>query len=150
MLIKKRLSRLKISSAGGFTLIELLVVMLIIGLLATLVGPKIFGKVKGAKQKAAKAQIAMFAQALELFRLDVGRYPSTAEGLQALRTNPGGLESWDNGYLSQEVPKDPWSRDYVYISPGNHGDYDIMSYGLDGVEGGDGENKDIVSWKGLN
>jgi len=131
----------------GFSLIELLVVMIIIGLLAALVGPRIFGKVGRARQNAAKAQIEMFGQALELFRLDVGRYPTTAEGLQALRTNPGGLENWDGPYLKKDVPLDPWGHEYVYRSPGEHGDYDILSYGADGVEGGEGEAADIVSWK---
>jgi general secretion pathway protein G len=138
------------SPEAGFTLIELLVVMIIIGLLAALVGPKMFGKVGKAKQNAAKAQIEMFGQALELFRLDMGRYPTSSEGLAALRENPGGLENWDGPYLAKEIPRDPWGHDYVYVSPGNHGDYDIMSYGLDGVEGGEKENQDIVSWKGID
>jgi general secretion pathway protein G len=149
MLIKKRLVKANLQQ-DGFTLIELLVVMIIIGLLAALVGPKLFSKVAPAKQKAAKAQIEMFGQAVELFRLDVGRYPTTSEGLQALRTNPGGTENWDGPYLSKELPKDPWGHDYVYISPGQHGEYDIISYGLDGAEGGEGDNKDIVNWKGID
>ena len=135
---------------AGFTLIELLVVMIIIGLLAALVGPRMFGKVGKSKQSAAKAQIEMFGQALELFRLDLGRYPSSSEGLQALRVNPGGSENWDGPYVAKELPKDPWGSDYAYLFPGSHGDYDIISYGLDGSEGGEGEDQDIVSWKGIN
>ncbi len=147
-MLKNLSARLR-SSEAGFSLIELLVVMIILGLLAALVGPKIFSRVPKAKQNAAKTQVEMFGQALELFRLDVGRYPSTSEGLQALRVNPGGTENWDGPYIAKEIPKDPWGHEYAYLSPGNHGDYDIMSYGLDGAEGGDKENQDIVNWKGI-
>ena len=131
----------------GFTLIEILVVIIIIGLLAALVGPRLFGKVSTAKQKAAKAQIELFGTALDTFRLDIGRYPTTEEGLKALRETPSGVENWQGPYLSKEIPVDPWNRSYVYKSPGEHGDYDLISYGLDGAEGGEGENQDIVSWK---
>jgi general secretion pathway protein G len=133
----------------GFTLVEILVVMIIIGLLAALVGPKLFGKVSGAKLKAAKAQIELFGTALDTLRLDVGRYPTTEEGLKALREKPSGAEGWQGPYLPKEIPVDPWSRAYVYRSPGEHGDYDLISYGLDGVEGGEGENQDVVSWKDI-
>jgi general secretion pathway protein G len=133
----------------GFTLVEILIVMIIIGLLAALVGPKLFGKVSGAKLKAAKAQIELFGTALDTFRLDVGRYPTTEEGLKALREKPSGAEGWQGPYLPKEIPVDPWSRAYVYRSPGEHGDYDLISYGLDGVEGGEGENQDPVSWKDI-
>lgn len=133
----------------GFTLIELLVVVIIIGLLAALVGPRIFGKTAAAKQQAAKAQIENFGMALDIFRLDVGRYPTTEEGLKALRERPSGAEKWEGPYLKKEVPLDPWGRPYVYRCPGDHGDYDIISYGLDGVEGGEGENQDIVSWQDI-
>ena len=134
----------------GFTLIELLVVIIIIGLLAALVGPKLFGRVGKGKQAAAQAQIELFGAALDNFRLDVGRYPTTDEGLKALLVNPGGVENWDGSYLKkQELPIDPWTHAYVYKSPGEHGDYDIISYGGDGVAGGDGENQDIVSWKSV-
>ncbi len=135
-----------ILSKRGFTLIELLIVIVILGLLATLVAPKLFTKVGTSKQKIAKAQIAMLEQALDAFRLDVGRYPTTEEGLQALRKNPG-LDKWEGPYLPKEVPKDPWGRDYVYKSPGNHGEYDLYSLGADGQEGGEGENKDITNWE---
>lgn len=135
---------------AGFTLIELLVVIIIIGLLAALVGPKLFGRVGKGKQAAAQAQIELFGAALDNFRLDVGRYPTGDEGLKSLLVNPGGVENWDGPYLKkQEVPLDPWGHAYIYKSPGEHGDYDILSYGGDGVAGGDGENQDIVSWQGI-
>ena len=135
---------------AGVTLIELLVVIIIIGLLAALVGPKLFGRVGKGKQAAAQAQIELFGAALDNYRLDVGRYPTSGEGLRALLVNPGGVENWDGPYLKkQEVPLDSWVHPYVYKSPGEHGDYDITSYGGDGVAGGDGENQDIVSWAGL-
>ncbi len=130
----------------GFTLIELLVVMIIIGLLAALVGPKLFGKVGKARQQAAKAQISSFGTALDSFRLDVGRYPTSAEGLSTLRTQPGGVENWDGPYLSKDIPNDPWGHEYAYSSPGSNGEYDLVSYGLDGTSGGEGENQDVVSW----
>jgi len=134
----------------GFTLIELLVVMIIIGLLAALVAPRMFGRVGKAKQQAAQAQIENLGGALKLFRLDVGRYPTTEEGLEALRTNPGDVPRWNGPYTEKEIPKDPWGNPYVYVSPGEHGDYDLISYGADNSPGGEGENKDIVSWKGLD
>ena len=131
----------------GFTLIELLVVMVILGLLAALVGPKLFPKLGKGKQHAAKAQIELFGEALDQFRLDTGRYPTTSEGLDALIHNPG-IEGWDGPYLRKNVvPKDPWGRPYQYQSPGSHGDYDLFSYGADGSPGGEGENKDITSWE---
>ena len=130
----------------GFTLIELLVVVIIIGLLAALVGPQLFGRVGRSKQAAARAQIELFGVALDNFRLDVGRYPSTAESLQALQSNPG-ADGWDGPYLKKEVPSDPWGRPYAYKSPGEHGEYDVITYGADGAAGGEGENADIVSWQ---
>lgn len=135
---------------AGFTLIELLVVIIIIGLLAALVGPKLFGRVGKGKQAAAQAQIELFGAALDNFRLDVGRYPTSDEGLKALLVNPGAIENWDGPYLKkQEIPLDPWGHRYIYTSPGEHGEYDILSYGGDGALGGEGENQDIVSWKGI-
>ncbi|HWX77707.1 MAG TPA: type II secretion system major pseudopilin GspG [Candidatus Acidoferrales bacterium] len=131
----------------GFTLIELLVVMIIIGLLAALVGPRFIRQEEKAKVKAAKAQIELLSTALDTFRLDVGRYPTSQEGLEALRTQPGGLERWDGPYLKKEVPTDPWGKPYVYKSPGDHGPFDILSYGADGTAGGDGDNRDITSWE---
>jgi len=133
----------------GFTLIEIMIVVIIIGLLAGLVGPRLFGKLTQAKQKAAKAQIELFGTALDALRLDVGRYPATEEGLKILREKPSGLEAWKGPYLPKEIPMDPWGKPYIYKSPGEHGEYDLLTYGLDGVEGGEGENQDVVSWKDI-
>ena len=131
----------------GFTLIEILVVIIIIGMLAALVGPRLFGKVSMAKQKTAKAQIELFGTALDAFRLDVGKYPTTEDGLKALREKPSGVEGWQGPYLLKEIPLDPWNNAYIYKCPGEHGEYDLISHGLDRVEGGEGENQDVVSWK---
>ena len=131
----------------GFTLIELLVVMIIIGLLAALVGPRFIRQEEKAKIKATKAQIELLGTALDTFRLDVGRYPTTEEGLEALRTKPGALDRWDGPYLKKDLPLDPWGKAYVYRSPGEHGPFDIVSYGADGVAGGEGDNRDITSWE---
>lgn len=136
-------------SERAFTLIELIVVVLIIGLLAALVAPKFFGKVEDSRVKAAQAQIELFGAALDQFRLDVGRYPTTAEGLSALRTSSG-VENWRGPYLRKELPKDPWGKDFVYTSPGEHDEYDIVSLGADRTSGGEGEARDIVSWRGLD
>jgi len=132
---------------SGFTLIELLVVVIIIGLLASLVAPKFFGKLGMSKQKTAKAQIELFGAALDEFRLDNGRYPGTEEGLLALRDKPDGLENWAGPYLPKAIPKDAWGHDYAYSSPGEHYDYDLISYGRDGELGGEDEDSDIVSWE---
>jgi len=118
-------------------------------LLAALVAPRLFGKLTTAKLKSAKAQIELFGTALDAFRLDTGRYPTTDEGLKALREKPSGDENWSGPYLPKEVPVDPWGKPYLYKSPGDHGDYDLFSYGLDGTEGGEGENQDVVSWKDM-
>lgn len=131
----------------GLTLIELMVVIVILGLLAALVAPKMFGRIGESKQKAAKAQIELFGTALDSFRLDVGKYPATSEGIQALRVKPSGLENWNGPYLPKEIPLDPWGHAYNYRSPGEHGDYDLYSFGADNAAGGEGENQDIVSWK---
>jgi general secretion pathway protein G len=136
-------------SEQGFTFFEILVVVTIIGLFAALVGPRLWKRISGAKQSAAKAQIELFGTALDAFRLDIGRYPTSEEGLKILREKPSGLDLWQGPYLPKEIPSDPWSRPYVYKCPGDNGDYDIISYGADGVEGGDGENQDVVSWKGI-
>jgi len=137
----------KVKKRLGFTLIELMIVMVIIGLLAALVAPRMLNKVGKSKIKAAKAQIEMFSTALDSFKLDTGRYPTTEEGLKALVENPG-INGWDGPYLKKKViPKDPWGHDYVYKCPGDHDVYDIISYGADGQPGGTGENADIGSWE---
>lgn len=136
---------------AGFTLIELLIVMIILGLLAALVAPRMFGKVGSSKQKAAKAQMALFETALDTYRLDMGKYPTTEMGLAALREKPNDADtSWDGPYLPKEVPLDPWGHAYVYVQPGEHGDYDILSYGADKQPGGEDEDSDIGNWKSLD
>ncbi len=135
------------SYKGGFTLIELLIVMVIIGLLASLVAPKLFSKLGSSKVKTAKAQIQMIATALDAFRLDVGRYPTTEEGLKVLWKNPGNIKNWDGPYLPKAVPNDPWGNPYIYKAPGPDGKpYELKSLGADGKPGGTGENKDISIW----
>lgn len=129
----------------GFSLIELLVVMIILGLLASLVGPKMFAKLGTAKQQTAKTQIEMLMTTLDAYRLDVGSYPAGSDGLNALVTNPG-VDNWDGPYLKKSVPPDPWGSPYEYRNPGEHGEVDIVSYGLDKKPGGEKENADVVSW----
>jgi general secretion pathway protein G len=132
--------------AAGFTLLELLVVMVIIGLLAGYVGPKLFGQIGKSEIKAARAQMDGFSKALDQFRIDTGHYPTTEEGLAALVAQPSGETKWQGPYLTKAVPKDPWGNDYRYASPGEHGDYDLQSFGKDGRAGGDGEDADITNW----
>jgi len=134
------------SDQRGFTLIELLVVVIILGLLAALVGPRFFGRVGQSKQAAARVQIELLGSALDQFKLDTGRYPATQEGLQALQANPGNVNGWEGPYLKKDVPADPWGNPYQYKSPGDHGEYDLWSYGSDRSPGGDGEASDIMSW----
>lgn len=131
----------------GITLVEMLVVLAIIGLLAGLVGPAVLNQLGGAKSKTAAVQIKDFEQGLEMFKLDVGRFPSSSEGLQALVTNPGGVMGWNGPYLKSGVPADPWNRPYHYKYPGERGELDIYSYGQDGTPGGEGENSDIGNWQ---
>jgi general secretion pathway protein G len=133
--------------ARGFTLIELLIVMVILGLLAALVGPRMFGKVGKSKQKAAKTQISMFETALDTYRLDVGKYPTSEQGLEALRTRPDDAEKWDGPYLPKAIPLDPWGHPYEYVCPGENSEYEVISLGADGSPGGEGEDMDIVNWK---
>jgi general secretion pathway protein G len=136
--------------SSGFTLIELMVVIIILGILAGLIVPRLMDEPDKARAVKAKAQIQSFTMALNKYRLDNGDYPSTEQGLQALVTKPGTgkvpTNYPDKGYLSK-VPKDPWNHDYIYASPGEHGDFDLISYGADGREGGDGKNADIRSWE---
>lgn len=136
----------------GFTLIELMVVIVILSILAGLIVPRIMGRPEEARQAKARIQIESLETALKLYRLDNGSYPTTEQGLQALVEAPdvGELaKNWrEGGYLEKgKVPKDPWDNDYVYLSPGAQGDYDIVSYGADGEPGGEGKNKDIASWE---
>jgi general secretion pathway protein G len=130
----------------GFTLLELLVVMVIIGLLAGIVAPQYFAQLGKSNAKVAKAQIESFSQALDQYRLDVGRYPTTEQGLAALRAAPAGVAKWQGPYLKREIPLDPWSNPYQYQAPGQHGEFDLQSFGSDGQPGGDGEAADVVSW----
>lgn len=132
--------------ARGFTLLELLVVMVIIGLLAGFVGPRFFAQIGKSETKTAKAQVDALGKALDQFRLDVGRYPSSEEGLAALNERPSGDTRWSGPYLKKGVPLDPWGKPYIYAAPGEHGEYDLQSYGKDGQPGGEGDAQDVVSW----
>jgi general secretion pathway protein G len=133
--------------APGFTLLELLVVMVIIGLLASYVGPRFFEQIGKSEVKAARAQLDSFGKALDTYRLDVGRYPTTEQGLAALVVRQQNEAKWAGPYLQKDVPPDPWGQPYQYKSPGeNKRDYDIVSFGKDGQRGGDGEAADINSW----
>ena len=131
----------------GFTLIELLVVLVILGLLAGLVGPQVLRYTGSAKSETAKLQIEELGAGLDLFHLEVGRYPTTAEGLQALVEQPTGISGWNGPYLKKKnVPDDPWGNPYHYRSPGEQNVYDLYSYGSDNMEGGEGNDADVVSW----
>ncbi len=133
---------------AGITLIEMLVVVTIIALFAALVAPRMFKQSDRAKVTAARAQINSFMTALGSYKLDTGVFPSTEEGLQALRLAPANISQWQGPYLPQEIPVDPWGHPYLYKFPGEHGDEpDLICYGADGQPGGDGINADIVSWK---
>lgn len=135
-------------SAGGFTLVELLVVIIILGLLAGLVGPRLFGRVGQSRHATARAQIELLGAALDQYRLDVGSYPASAVGLNALVQNPN-VPNWNGPYLKKNaVPADPWGRPYQYkCCPGDHGDHDVWSVGADGAPGGEGESADVTSWE---
>ena len=135
--------RIRQTKVGGFTLLELLVVLAILTMLAGLVGPKVLNTLGGAKTKTAAVQIADIEKSLEMFKLDVGRYPTTAEGLDALVNKPGNVTGWNGPYLKGGVPMDPWGKPYTYTSPATNGGIDIASFGADGQPGGEGENADI-------
>ncbi|OKY74929.1 MAG: type II secretion system protein GspG [Desulfobulbaceae bacterium DB1] len=142
--IKKEVGLLR--CRRGFSLMELMIVMVILGLLASLVGPAMFKKLGTAKQKTAQTQIGMLMAALDAYRLDIGRYPSQDEGLEALVVNPG-EDKWDGPYLKKGVPADPWDNDYQYRNPGEHSEIEIASLGADNREGGEKENADVGSWE---
>jgi len=134
------------TNASGFTLLELLVVMVIIGLLAAYVAPKYFSQIGKSETKTAMAQIDALGKALDQYRLDVGHYPNSEMGLAALFTKPANEAKWNGPYLQKNVPNDPWGKPYVYRQPGEHGEYDLLSYGKDGQAGGTGEAADITNW----
>jgi general secretion pathway protein G len=144
---QRRSWRVRRTAEAGFTLIEMLVVITIIGLIMALVAPRVLNYLGESKVKAARIQIASLGSALDLFYLDEGRYPTTGEGLAALVERPGNETAWNGPYLKGNlVPDDPWGHPYVYRAPGEHGPYDITSYGSDGQEGGTGTASDITSW----
>jgi general secretion pathway protein G len=135
------------NNVRGFTMTELLIVLVIIGLLAALVGPTLYQRIKPAKQTVAAAQIGNFMNALDGFFIDTGRYPDMQEGLSILRDRPDGVQNWNGPYLRKEIPMDPWGNPYHYKTPGRNGGYEIVSFGADGKEGGEDENRDINSWE---
>jgi len=131
----------------GFTLMELLMVLVIVGLLAAVVGPSLYQRIKPAKETAVREQIENFGTALDSFLVDMGRYPTMQEGLKVLRVKPDGSEKWNGPYLKKDIPNDPWGTPYTYRAPGRSGGYEIVSFSADGREGGEGENADINSWE---
>lgn len=145
--LRGALTRSLRSAQRGFTLIEILVIVAILALLASLVGPQVMGVLGGQKSRTALVQISEIEKALDVFKLEVGRYPTSSEGLQALVTRPGGVAIWNGPYLRGGVPSDPWGKPYVYSNPGPNGGVQIMSYGGDGAPGGEGENADISNAK---
>ncbi len=145
-MVRKLKIRDRQTRLSGFTLLELLVVMVIIGLLAAYVAPKYFSQIGKSETKTAMAQINALGKALDQYRLDVGHYPNSAQGLAALFTRPANEAKWDGPYLQKNVPSDPWGKSYVYKQPGEHGEYDLLSYGKDGQLGGSGEAADITNW----
>ena len=130
----------------GFTLLELLVVMVIIGLLAGYVGPKLFAQIGKSETKITRAQIDALQKALDQYRIDIGRYPTGEQGLAVLVDKPANEARWAGPYLAKAVPNDPWGRPYQYRLPGQHGEYDLLSFGKDGQPGGEGDNADLTSW----
>ena len=134
-------------TSRGFTLLELLVVMVILGLLVGYVAPKLFKQLGKSEVDAAKAQIGAIEKALDLYRLDTGHYPATDPGLKGLNSKPDAEPNWNGPYLKKNVPLDPWSHEYLYKQPGEHGDFDLWSLGKDGQPGGEGENADLGNWQ---
>ncbi|MDD5274555.1 MAG: type II secretion system major pseudopilin GspG [Methylovulum sp.] len=133
---------------SGFTLLELLVVLGIIAMLAGIVGPQVMKHMGESKTKAAKVQVEDLAATLDMYKLDLGHYPSSEEGLNALIESPDSAKRWNGPYLQKnKIPLDPWQNEYHYVSPGEHGKFDLFSYGADGKEGGEGEDQDLVSWQ---
>lgn len=132
----------------GFTLLEILVVLVILGMLASLVGPQVFKQLAGSKTRAAELQIQELSAALDLYRLEVGSYPTSDQGLGALISKPSNVKNWNGPYLKKKViRRDPWGNDYHYRYPGQFGDFDLWSLGADASDGGDGENRDVKSWE---
>ena len=143
--VKSKITQVK--SGSGFTLMELLIVLVIVGLLAALVGPTLYQRVNPAKASVARAQMENFMKGLDAYFIDVGTFPTSEQGLAALRKEPAGSKSWRGPYLQKEIPSDPWGHAYIYRSPGRNGGYEIVSLGSDGVEGGSDDAADINSWE---
>ena len=145
--MKKMMMKRRKNAEQGFTLLEMLVVLGIIAMLAGLVGPQVMKQLGGAKSKTAKVQIEDLSATLDMYRLDMGKYPTSEQGLQALVERPDDAKRWNGPYLSKnKVPQDPWGTDYKYESPGQKGKFDLYSFGADGTEGGEGEDQDLASW----
>ena len=142
------MKHIKNNTESGFTLLELLVVLGIIAMLAGIVGPQVMKHMGESKTKAAKVQIEDLAATLDMYKLDLGSYPTSEEGLKALIESPEGAKRWNGPYLSKsKIPLDPWQNEYHYVSPGEHGKFDLFTFGADNKEGGEGEDQDIVSWQ---
>ncbi len=137
----------KIARQRGFTLIEIIIVVIIMSMIAALVVPQLFKKVEKSKQHITKTQIIMIEDAIKMFKLSIGRYPTTQEGLKSLIEKPANASNWDGPYLEKGIPKDPWDNEYVYLYPGKNFVFEIISYGADGKAGGENEDKDINNWE---
>lgn len=138
-----------IRNENGFTLLEVLIVMVILAMLAALVGPPVLKRLAQSRTQDAKTQISLLEGALEMYKLDTRKFPTTEQGLKALREKPSDVARWKGPYLKKELPMDPWGNPYKYKCPSQHGDYEIVSFGLDGVPGGEDENMDVFNWKDL-